>query len=1027
MASLKKIDETVNTLKTYNGNNPYILMLKKQVFVNKDLNAIGDFQIEYIKNNINSEPKPIGRMTKLAGWYAEKKQNDWKTDFLPEKVKIVSLLGETSTTYHCYVKYRQSIPPVMCFIPKKAVLKNFLLDDYHNYQVDFNRYDRISMEKDKSRKLFEHQKDGVRFLLSRKKCILADEMGSGKLEPLSNILPTPNGYKKMGDINVGDYVFGEDGNPHKVTKIFDHLNKDIYKVTFSDNTYAYCGLDHLWSVRDCNMRIRNKGWKTLSLKELLRKGFQYNTKYVKKDGSKVSRNKWEIPICNAVDYKKIEYFIDPYLLGVMIGDGNMCNKGIHISIPDTEIETANRITKILKNGYKLSVDRSSSCPRYSIIKDMANLKRFNEYNTEIKKLGLNVKGKDKFIPYEYLIGSIDDRLKLLRGLMDTDGSISKEKNHITYSTISEKLADDICELVCSLGGTARKHMSDRRKHGKNIEYTVLIQIKQNPFCLKRKKEKYNPTNKKYCHRYIVSAVLDRKEDARCIMVDYEKHTYLTGKRYIVTHNTTTLSVAAIEGNFDSVVIICPASLKTNWAKELKWYVPSKDITILESLNNKTKSELETFLSYREGASGKKKDELLEEAKEKGKWESNRFVILNYDILDEFYKLPTSRSKENTNISFRESPLLRYIYNRKSLLIIDEAHRLSNSTSGRYKIIKSLIRQGNPDSIYLATGTPITNNPQNLYCLLNLLDDPITSDWNYYMNRYCDAKEIVSPKDKEKRNEISKNYIASRGKSNWWALTDEEKSELQAKIKRSCKMMTIAQGASNLDELKDRISHIYLRRTKEDFTNLPQKIIHEVHYQLTPSQQIEYNRLWDEYEEAKREENPDAELNKDLLEGGIYRRYLSNIVVPHTEKLADRLIEKGEKVVIACCFDEELYTLKEYYGDKCVIYNGKMNSKQKDAAVYSFMKDPSIMVFIGNIIAAGVGLTLISSHTLIFNDMSFVPSDNFQMEDRVHRIGQTKQCDIYYQIFDNTQYEHMWDIVIRKAFTIDQVIKKETEK
>jgi SWI/SNF-related matrix-associated actin-dependent regulator 1 of chromatin subfamily A len=151
------------------------------------------------------------------------------------------------------------------------------------------------------------------------------------------------------------------------------------------------------------------------------------------------------------------------------------------------------------------------------------------------------------------------------------------------------------------------------------------------------------------------------------------------------------------------------------------------------------------------------------------------------------------------------------------------------------------------------------------------------------------------------------------------------------------------------------------------------------------------------------------------------------MVPNTIKLCDGFVGNGEKVVIACCYDEELYTLQEYYGEACVIYNGKMSLKEKDNAISSFRNDPNVKVFIGNITAAGVGITLISACKLIFNNISFVPGDNSQMCDRIYRIGQTKDCDIYYQMFRDTQYEKMWNIVMRKQLIIDQVIKKEDEK
>ena len=113
--------------------------------------------------------------------------------------------------------------------------------------------------------------------------------------------------------------------------------------------------------------------------------------------------------------------------------------------------------------------------------------------------------------------------------------------------------------------------------------------------------------------------------------------------------------------------------------------------------------------------------------------------------------------------------------------------------------------------------------------------------------------------------------------------------------------------------------------------------------------------------------------------------------------------------------------------QCVIINGKCTPKDKEKSKEAFLTNPDIHVLIGNIEACGVGLTLVVSKSLIFNNMSFVAGDNKQMEDRIHRIGQTKDVDIYYQIFTNTQYQHMWDIVLRKQLIAQTVIKKETEK
>ena len=670
--SVKAKNEAIEILRGYSGSNPYYLMLKRDIILKGDVKQLNAFNVEYVIENQNFTPKQIGKTIKIADWYGLKKQQDWGTEFIPQKLRVVSFLGETSTTYHCYVQYRQSVDPVMAFLPKKAVLTNFTLPDWHDYPVDFDRYDKLSMSKDPNRKLKSYQKEGVQFLLARKKCILADQMGYGKT----------------------------------------------------------------------------------------------------------------------------------------------------------------------------------------------------------------------------------------------------------------------CELA----------------------------------------------------------------------------------------------VAAIEGNFDAVLIICPASIKTNWKKELMWYVPERDITIIESYLDKNKGELEKFLGYKEGKSGLSIAELQNEAKEVGKWGENRFVIVNYDILDEFYQIPETRSKENINIAYQNSPLLQYISGKKSLIIIDEAHRLSNTTSGRYKIIRDLIKRGKPDSVYLATGTPITNNPQNYFNLLQLIGDPVADDREYYLKRYCNAIEIPrNAKEKTKRDAISYKFIANHGKKTWYELTDSEKDELREIVKKSVRMMTIPNGEGNLDELRDRTAHIYLRRVKEDLKGLPNKTVHELFYDLNMEQTMEYNRLWEEYEAAQLEADPTKEVNKDLLEGAIYRKYLSNQMVPNTIKLTDSFIEKGEKVVIACCYDEELYALRDYYGDKCVIYNGKISAKEKDANVERFTNDSNVKVLIGNIVSAGVGINLVAARIVIFNNISYVPGDDIQFEDRVYRITQTKDVDIYYQIFKDTQYEKMWNIVLRKSLVINQIVKKEDEK
>ena len=492
--------------------------------------------------------------------------------------------------------------------------------------------------------------------------------------------------------------------------------------------------------------------------------------------------------------------------------------------------------------------------------------------------------------------------------------------------------------------------------------------------------------------------------------------------------STSLTVASIEGNFDAILIICPASLKSNWFNELTNYVSEKDISIIGGVNEMKKNEIEKYLGYGEGKSGKNLNELKEEAKERGKWTDNRYVIINFDILDDVYKVSRAKTKEGIEKAVENSPMLKFLLNKKSLIIIDEAHKLSNNTSDRYKIIKDLINKSNPHSIYLSTGTPITNDPANYFNLLSLLNDPLTIDREFYYMRYCDAfKMPINEQQKQKKQQLTQEFLNSHNKNTWYDLTVEEKKSLNDIINKRVIQKIIPKGGKNLEELKMQTAHVYLRRTKDDIGDLPPKYIHERVFELNKEQMAEYKKLWDEYEAAKLEEDSSKELNKELIEGGLYRKYLSNQMVPNTIKLAEKCLARGEKIVIACCYDDELYSLRDYFKDKCVIYNGKMSLKEKDEAIKKFNTDPNIMIFIGNIIAAGVGITLTSSRVVIFNNFSYVPGDNSQFQDRVHRIGQTRDVHIFYQFFKDTQYEKMWNTVLSKSLIINQVIKKEDEK
>ena len=233
---------------------------------------------------------------------------------------------------------------------------------------------------------------------------------------------------------------------------------------------------------------------------------------------------------------------------------------------------------------------------------------------------------------------------------------------------------------------------------------------------------------------------------------------------------------------------------------------------------------------------------------------------------------------------------------------------------------------------------------------------------------------------------------------------------------------------NLDELGERIKHLYYRETNEEMLKNIKVNKEIITYNLTQNEKRLYNNAWDEYINNSTEKNVDNLIqNHKLIEGSIFRQYLADFMVTRTIDLAEKEINLGKRIIIFCCFDKELYSLQEHFGDRCVVYNGKMTLKKKDETLKKFKNDDSIKVFIGNIQAASVGLNLNECSVVIFNNISFVPSDNDQACARVLRLGQTKDVNIYFQSFNDTYMTRMFEILDIKNEIINSVITDEKNK
>lgn len=368
------------------------------------------------------------------------------------------------------------------------------------------------------------------------------DTGDGKAQPDDTLIPTPNGIKRLDSIKVGDKVFNLYGKPVDVLGVYPQKGlQDTYEITFEDGRKTKCNPEHLWRIVNQYNITKN-----IPLSEIINK-----YKGIDKNG-KISYN-FAVPISDPIEFNPQDIPIDPYVIGALIGNGCLLNGELTINSNNSYVPK--EISKII--NYPEIIDEYNNSD-YHFVKNMIYINHgeliYRYISTEkflkdIPEL-ICLRAEDKFIPDIYKYNSIEVRMSLLQGLLDANGCITKNKYAITYSTTSNKLKDDIIELVQSLGYLAytKDQFHYNKYHYKNECYYHIEIICPNNEKLKilrvNKKLMKTPLINIKSHKtqykdnvmHIINIKKVEPTKQRCILIDDPLHVYIT-ENFIPTHNT----------------------------------------------------------------------------------------------------------------------------------------------------------------------------------------------------------------------------------------------------------------------------------------------------------------------------------------------------------------------------------------------------------------------------------------------------------------------------------------------------------
>jgi hypothetical protein len=849
----------------------------------------------------------------------------------------------------------------------------------------------------------DFQRAGIEYTLTRTRTLIGDAPGLGKSLKTNEKLLYEDGWREINYVKVGDRIFGSKGHLTTVTGVFPQGTLPTFKVTFSDTSEVQCSADHLWT-------IDSKYWgdktRTLTVSEMLNRGL-YNS----------DRPKYSLPAICPVEHSSKEFVIQPYTMGYLLGNGYF-GAQISATIPLGGEEIAERIaSEISLDCYVKAQPPRRGAIQYRITK-IHRSNKLNPYTGEVRRMGLYRElGNKKHIPQEYFYGSVEQRLALMRGLMDADGCAEKGNSNVFYTT-SPQLAEDVCTLAKSLAGFGKvreKAVGGFATDGSNMYKVAVYLGPLNPFFWSEKATKTTPKNPKVGRKRFVTSIVPAEDSEQiCISVDAPDKLFLT-TGYTVTHNTIQAIGVHNATATKRILIVCPASLKVNWEREWRtWDVHERSVGI-------AKSVLESDPVFEEdGTRARNPDTgaLIYNNWTRHDWPETDVVIVNYDMLLTFDK----------QIKMREW----------DLAVFDEAHMLKTATTirtmcvfgGKKAAIKKdgkTVTKSIPLSpvrakrhLYL-TGTPILSKPVELWTLLQACDPRgLGRNWLDFVYEFCGAYDDefgmkydgASNLDKLNRL-LRERFMVRRDKKS--VLKDlppktrelvllpsdklekpikKEKSRVEQAFEAFEGMMGLDSDTdfrfiAQIDGLMDRIGSALSNQSGEE------PDWNAAIRSLSEPDQIAFTELSEAREEVA------------LAKVGLVTEHVKN------------LVDCGEPVILFAYHKSVIAELEKRLtkcGFRVGIVTGSVQPNKRQAVVDAF-QNGDLDIIIGNILAMGVGFTLTRASFVVFAELDWVPAMIEQAEDRAWRHGQKNAVTIQHLVVDGSIEAHMITIILEKMLVI----------